>query len=217
VVMTYNKFVKLLRIFIISCLVITISGIFSFFVVKNNIKKYNENLIHTAKLSTLLFKNSEIESLDGNRTDLNKLEYKKIKNRLDEISNIVFDSEFVYLTRLQDKKIIFLADNVVDVDDSNISLPGDIYYDYTDDFYQIFFNGKYIIEGPVKDRWGNWLSALVPIRNNNREIIAVLGIDIDSKKYYNIIFVGSLPAILIFTISLLLICAVFFIADPIRN
>ena len=38
--------------------------------------------------------------------------------------------------------------------------------------------------GPVKDEWGEWTSALVPIRDTDKgTVVAVFGVDIDAKDW----------------------------------
>ena len=63
----------------------------------------------------------------------------------------------------------------------------------------VFNNKASITEGPVKDRWGTWVSALTPLTHpKSGELIAVLGMDYDANKWVTeIIKSTAVPAGLI--------------------
>lgn len=46
-------------------------------------------------------------------------------------------------------------------------------------------DGKSILTKPTTDRWGTWVSALVPIKDQQTgKVIAVFGVDYPAKQWY---------------------------------
>ncbi len=70
----------------------------------------------------------------------------------------------------------------------------------------MFDSGNELVEGPVPDHWGTWITALVPIKDpEGDELIAVLGIDIDARGWKTMIVHSVLPPALL---TLLLIAII---------
>ena len=67
-------------------------------------------------------------------------------------------------------------------------------------------------EGRVTDRWGTWVSGLVPIRDpNTGAVIAVLGTDIDSRDWTIQIIIASAPAVIAMLLLLLLLLIFYYV------
>ena len=50
--------------------------------------------------------------------------------------------------------------------------------EYDSTIWETFESGKAVLDAPTPDRWGTWISALVPIKNPaDGRVIAVLGLD----------------------------------------
>jgi diguanylate cyclase (GGDEF)-like protein/PAS domain S-box-containing protein len=89
-------------------------------------------------------------------------------------------SRYVYLLALRHGEIVFLAE-AEDPASPNYSAPGDVYADATPELRAAFATGEAIVEGPVADAWGNWVSGLAPIQDpRDGSTVAMLGIDIDA-------------------------------------
>jgi PAS domain S-box-containing protein len=103
---------------------------------------------------------------------------------------------FLYLTRLlPEGRVAFLADSEP-TDSPDYSPPGQVYEEATDAFREVFVTGREIVEGPARDRWGNWISALIPIKPAaGAKTLALLGIDVDASNWAWDIFGHCLPAV----------------------
>ena len=64
----------------------------------------------------------------------------------------------------------------------------------------------------MTDRWGTWVSGLVPITDpNTGEIIALLGTDIDSRDWTIQIIIASAPAVIAMLLLLLLLLIFYYV------
>ncbi|HLZ20060.1 MAG TPA: ATP-binding protein, partial [Smithellaceae bacterium] len=77
------------------------------------------------------------------------------------------------------------------------SPPGQIYKEVSTEFTQVFHTGRPHVEGPIPDRWGNWVSALIPIpdaRPGRKS--AVLGMDINAIDWTKDIVIHCAPGVM---------------------
>ena len=78
-------------------------------------------------------------------------------------------------------RIVFLADSE-SVDSEDYSYPGQIFYEASPIDYEPYINKQTVVTPETQDRWGLWISVLVPIIDDN-EVIAVLGLDFDANHF----------------------------------
>lgn len=125
-----------------------------------------------------------IKSLDISLEDLDKEEYRDIKNHLMEVTAIHKDVRFAYVLVLRDDKIYFAADSEP-TDSEDYSPPGQEYTEAHDNNWAPFEGAAWsIIED--EDRWGKWVSVMVPIKERHTgEIIASLGFDYTRDEWYS--------------------------------
>lgn len=183
------------------------AGIRGSVVARNYIDKLERNNLEVlVSTSATQINSTYIEALSGDETDLFKPEYTYLKSQLKEMKSANNDARFVYLFGLKDEKVIFLVDSE-DVGDEGYSAPGEVYYEYSDKELAGFERGSAsYTEGPLEDRWGTWVSGLAPILNEEGEVIAQIGFDVDAKVWVNnAVYVETLIAVISFVVVLFLI------------
>jgi len=148
-----------------------------------------------------------INALDINADDINKPEYKQLKE-----SMIMFKSHnegviFAYLYTYQNGKVYFMVDSE-SPDSEGYSPPGQEYYEATIDVISPFTNGQTLFAGPTEDRWGSWVNVLAPIQDSiTGETIAVFGIDFAAEYWEKLIFNHVMKTIILTSGILLLLFA----------
>lgn len=170
----------------------------------------------TARVETIASALPAEEVLNA-KQDLEFDNYGRSGNLLHEkliaVKNTNDDLSFVYLMAMKDGDVVFLADGE-QKDSSNYSEPGSTFDEASNELRNLFQNGGTVIEGPVSDRWGEWLSALTVIENpTNGQVIAVVGVDVESLVYYRSLAVA---AFLPFFGAVLFSC-IFWLADHRRK
>jgi PAS domain S-box-containing protein len=156
-----------------------------------------------------------IINLTGLPSDLDSPDYQRIKSQLQLMRSANGKFRFIYLTRqLPDGRVVFLADSEPN-DSPDHSPPGQVYEEASDSFREVFTTGRETVEGPTRDRWGNWISALIPIKPAAGAMtLALLGIDVDAGNWAWDIFEHCLPAV---TLCLLGLSGLFFLAVLFRR
>ncbi len=128
-----------------------------------------------------------IMKLTGSESDRETPEFKELQKRLTEIGNSQSDVRFIYIMRNKNEKIFFLIDSEPDRYKNPLdplSQPGEIYENSTKEFLECFKLGKTMVEGPVTDEWGTWISGSVPIFDTSSgETVGVLGMDVDASDW----------------------------------
>jgi signal transduction histidine kinase/ActR/RegA family two-component response regulator len=128
-----------------------------------------------------------------------------------QLSRSVLASErfaYIYImSRDEDGGVYFLIDAQRPEEDTPPTPYGEPYPEASDELKAIFDNGTEFVEGPAEDRWGKWVSPLIPLRDpENGEIFAILGIDISAKDWtLYLAGTAALPGLLFLLVGFLVI------------
>ncbi|MFH1360786.1 MAG: PAS domain S-box protein [Candidatus Omnitrophota bacterium] len=126
----------------------------------------------------------KVKALTGSVDDEIKPQYIRLRQQLSKVIESNPKMRYAYMMGMRDGQVIFLVENIETEEEEEGSNPGDIYYEASDELKDLFNKGDGLIEGPLADRWGTWVSALVPIRDDQtHETLAVLGLDIDADVW----------------------------------
>ena len=106
----------------------------------------------------------QIKELSGSSEDLGTPEYEMIKQNLTELVETANPIRFSYLMTKKEDNIVILADSEAS-GSAVYSHPGQLYEEAADIFAETFESGQTVITEPETDRWGTWISALVPVKD----------------------------------------------------
>lgn len=152
-------------------------------------------LLQQSRLVAQALDIDRITALKGAASDVNDAGYQQLKKQLAFVCSATPRCRFVYLIgRDQEGKLFFFVDSEA-VGTSDYSPPGQIFDEPTAEFKRIFDDHIAITEGPVKDRWGTWISALSPLTDpQTGAVVAVLGMDIAASHWtWDVAAEASLP------------------------
>ncbi|MFA5249483.1 MAG: ATP-binding protein [Candidatus Paceibacterota bacterium] len=165
-------------------------------------------LQRTGTIASSLDPNS-LENLSGSDADLASPGYIALKKKMTDIRSVNQDISFVYLTGIRDGEVFFFADSE-DPLSSSYSPPGEVYFEATPTFKNVFVVGKSVIDDASPDRWGAWLTALSPIIGPDGKVVAVVGMDVNADKYIkSVVIYSAFPAII--ATSLMILIAIGFL------
>jgi hypothetical protein len=152
-----------------------------------------------------------LTALSGTAADLASPDYRRLKEQLTLIRKANIKCRFIYLMgQRPDGRIFFIVDSE-DPASSEYSPPGEIFDEATEDDRQVFATGKGNANGgPYKDRWGVWISAMVPVfQPDTGRTLAVLGMDFNATSWKldlaNKAAMPALPAAFAFLLGFYLI------------
>ncbi len=120
-----------------------------------------------------------LESLHGSQADLAQPEYARLKKQLAAVRFAHPDWRFLYLLGRRESGAVFFYLDSEPAGSRDYSPPGQVYQEASDTLRRVFKTGQPVTEGPDSDRWGTWVSALVPLVDwKTNEVVAVLGSDV---------------------------------------
>jgi len=199
-----------LLILVVAVIIILFGGILlTIWTAQNESNNLHEQLLVKNRLIKEAFGTNQIQQLTGSESDVSSPDYIAIKEDLIRIRLTDPQIRFVYFMGQQpDGTIVFLVDSELP-ESPDYSPPGQEYPEASETLQNVFVLKEETTEGPISDRWGIWMSSLIPIIDPaTGKAIAVLGMDVDASDWNMHILYSALP-IIIGTLILLFIILVF--------
>jgi len=129
-------------------------------------------------------------TLQSNLSDETNPDYVSIREKLLELGKInkIFGIRWIYTMVPQNGQIIFSVDSIPN-DSPDHSPPGDVYTDASQDMINgvdnAWTNGASSITKPYTDRWGNFITTLVPVVDKQTgATVSVIASDMDYVLFY---------------------------------
>ncbi len=171
--------------------------------------RLRDDLLSKCRLVKEGFSAAEIGQLTGTEADLSSPQYRAVKEEIMRIRFADPPIRFIYfMGQRPDGTVMFLVDSE-SPESEDYSPPGQEYPEATDALLDVFVTNTEMTEGPVADRWGTWISGIIPVTDpETGKTIAVFGMDVDARDWNIRIFMACLPAV-IATLILLLLMLVF--------
>ncbi len=171
-------------------------------------RRERNGLLQEARVAARAVNAQRIGNLRGDASDIVSHDYVRLKGQLESIREAVPYFRFAYLLAERGDTIVFLVDSEPDAS-PDFSPPGQVYEEASPSLRRVFKERGEIVEGPVSDSWGTWISALVTLPEvGDTHPRVLLGIDVDATRWNDMIRLRSLPPILI--TALLAMMAVLF-------
>ncbi len=144
-------------------------------------------------------------------TDINSTAYQTIKRSLSDFKKHNPEIDYAYIFKLKDGKLYFMVDSE-QPQSEGYSPPGQEYYEATEQDKLPFSTGEALLTAPLTDRWGTWVSALVPIKDpRTGAVIAEFGIDYPAAYWKAEIYHHVLPDVAVASCILLLMFVIYYI------
>jgi PAS domain S-box-containing protein len=172
-------------------------------------RRMRDALLDEALLIGEALRGDALAEFRCNQSDLGTPNYERIKAQLVEARKLFPYIRFIYAMREQpDGRISFLVDSEPP-ESTDYSPPGQSYDEASVVLREVFGSGKAMTEGPMKDRWGVWFSAFVPLYHPyNNSQVGVLGVDIDASEWRSDLLRGVIPPV-VATLVLIILAVIF--------
>lgn len=199
-------------------LLFTVGSFGGIWIIKHSDTQLREELLAKAQVAVGSLDISRLKTLQGNESDIASPYYLRLKEQFAQIKASTEKCHFVYLMgQRPDKKVFFFADNEP-LGSEDESPAGEIYDDVSEEYLKVFKSKRPGTEGPVKDKWGNWISALVPVLDpQTGNLLAVLGMDIDASDWKLQVISRSAFSLGLLFIFIIVMGAVILIARPVHQ
>ncbi len=199
------------RLLIIALIVILLSGLaLTFWSVQREDSTQRADLLTKTHLFRGGITTEYLKDLTGTEADLRSPAYQIVKNQLIRIRSEDPEIRFIYLMGQRPDGTVFFYVDSEPPESPDYSPPGEIYSEASATLLNTFSSGQEMTEGPLTDRWGSWVSSMVPIRDNTGNVIAVLGADIDARDWNIRLINASGPSVLAMLLLVFLLLIFFY-------
>ena len=200
------------RWLIIAIIVILASGIIlTLWTVQREENFLREDLLTKTRLVQGGISTGHVKALTGTEADLVSPDYQTLKGQLRRVQSTDPLIRFIYILGQRPDGTIFFFIDAEPPESGDYSPPGEVYPEASAILMNTFISGNETTEGPVTDRWGTWVSGLVPIIDpQTGKVIAVMGTDIDARDWTIQIIIASAPAVIAMLLLVLLLLIFFY-------
>jgi PAS domain S-box-containing protein len=128
--------------------------------------------------------------------------------KLLQIRDALPGTRFAYLLGMRGNQLVFLVDAENPANIDTFSAPGDPVEDYPER-WKSELAGNSTFVGPDRDEWGVWFTAVVPIRNTEEQVTALLGVDYPASDWLKPLAARRFAAMVVTLSVALLLVALF--------
>lgn len=134
----------------------------------------------TALASTI--DSQHIKNLSFTAADRERIEFVRLRGQMRAYQELL-PCLGIYTLAVRDGRLRFGPESYAE-DDPMASPPGTVFQCPSPELCSMFYKGQALVEGPQADEYGNFVSALAPIRDRRTgRVLAVVGLDIDATEW----------------------------------
>lgn len=146
--------------------------------------RLREELQQHARVAAAGLVPTDLDALKANAADLETPEYQRVRSRLEAIQRASTGVRWFYLMRQRGDHIYFTVDSI-DPGDAAHTPPGFVYNEADPEIFAAFADGRERTLGPYTDRWGTFVSAVIPITDGTTgRTLQVLGADLVADDFH---------------------------------
>ncbi|NMB79711.1 MAG: PAS domain S-box protein [Methanomicrobiales archaeon] len=168
-------------------------------------------LLTQAQFAAVGIVSDQVTALEGSDADLLRPEYTALKSQMTRLRASDPRLRFAYLIGKHPDGTYFFYVDSEPAGSPDYSPPGQPYPEVTAPEQVSYTTGTALVEGPEPDRWGIWVSGLIPLTDpETGEIIGLFGIDVDARDWFLLVFIACLPPLTATFLVVLLVLTFYF-------
>lgn len=185
-------------------LILLLGLVFIYYMYSNARRNNYTTALHLGKSIVAAMPVVNLSTFIGDSTDLKNPSYLELKNILQKVVKENTGVRFVYLFAQRKDQFVFLLDSEPP-SSPDYSPPGQVFSEISEKDKMPFLDGKSMITPPLTDRWGTWVSVLIPIKERETgQVLAVFGMDIDAKSWKKSLLIEVIESTLLVIFLMLL-------------
>ncbi|WPL17177.1 Signal transduction histidine-protein kinase BarA [Thiorhodovibrio winogradskyi] len=192
-----------------------------------------DHWLERARLMAAMLDPARVAALTATPADLDRPGFQQLSAQLSQARATYPKLRYIYLMRLEPGYAnatpavpVFLLDVQNEaLEETPPTPPGEPFPEASPELLSVFASGQGLVEGPVRDRWGLWVSALAPLpadsetRGGDSGLYGgsdsgsdsgpgsgtpdIIGLDIDAGDWYRTLVLRAIPAIILTTATLI--------------
>ncbi len=136
---------------------------------------------------------AKVGRLTGTSKDLLSPDYRDLRNRLIRIREVNPRYRYLYMFGQRPGSPPFFFMGTAPENSSDYSPPGQVYFEDSPTLKHVFTTGEGMVSPPFTDRWGTWISALLPVIDPaTGKMLAVFGMDFDAHDWQRLVILRAL-------------------------
>ena len=169
----------------ISLLAVVVGGsFFAWQTVLHADRKLRDDLLLKTRMVAYAVDIESVKRLTGSTADVGHPDYLRLKDQLSFVRTANPHCRFIYLLGCKTGDTVFFFVDSEPAGSKDESPAGQIYSDVPEGFRMVFKTGDALTVGPVTDRWGTWITGLIPLTDRaTGKIIGVLCMDVNAKTW----------------------------------
>ena len=185
---------------------LTAGGLFAWWTAQRVDLEMRADLLRQARLVERAVNINSIKALAGSEADLASPIYLRLKENLSLFRQTNDKYRFIYVMGRKDEGGVFIYVDSEPAGSKDYSPPGQVYGEAPKAYQRVFDTRVAAVEGPVVDRWGRWVTALVPMMDpDTGALIAVMGMDINARNWkWDVAAHAALPSGLMLALLIML-------------
>ena len=181
--------------------------LFTWWMIRQSDRYMREDRLHQARLVAQAVDIQRVLSLSGTDADLTAADYLRLKEQLAFTKKASSDCKFIYLMGRRENGAVFFFVDSEPPGSEDESPAGQLYEEISDEDLRAFDEKRALTTGPASDRWGTWISTLVPLINpDSGNMVAVLGMDFSARDWQRRLTKTALPPAF-FTVVMMVLLA----------
>ena len=187
-------------------MILIFGSLLTWYTVEKAESKMKTGLLEKARIAANSINKNRLNKLTGTLTDTSNSNYQRIKHQLKNMREAYPHCKFLYLMGQNNRgEVYFFVDSRLP-DSKDYAKPGLIYKEVSEEYLKTFETLQENTVGPVEDRWGKLMTALIPVKDNKTgELIAMLGMDVTIKHWIGEILKQTGPMALLIILSIILV------------
>ena len=149
-----------------------------------------------------------IKRLTGTGKDVQSPDYRYLRDKLMRIREANPRYRYLYLMGRRPGSDPFFFMGTAPDGSPDYTPPGTVYYEDSPTLKSVLTAKKGMISPPFTDRWGTWISALIPITDEQGGLLAVFGMDFDAADWRMYVVSRLITPIAITGLTVILLFAV---------
>lgn len=193
-------------------LVIVCGGLFATWTAFNEAEGMRSSLLQGARYAVTGIDMDLLEHLNGSVDDRDSPYYTELKSQLVDVRAVDPKCRFAYVMGRRDDGTVFFYADSEPPESSDYSPPGQVYEEATVSLLRVFETGTATTTDAEADRWGTWVSVLIPLIDTGRgRVVGLFGMDVDATDWYRHMAMAAVPAIVVSLLvsALLVVFAVY--------
>lgn len=145
----------------------------------------HDRILSLARTTAATLDSDRIAALRGDVSDIDTPGFDAVRDELRRARDVNPDFRFVYLMRPSLRvpdQMMFLAD-AESPESPDYSVPGDAYDGPSEELWSVWRTGTAQVQPAYVDDWGNWVTAVAPVRDARGTVLAIVGMDMRADAW----------------------------------